>query len=124
MTGSTPLRRAVAAVAIIAFVPVGTAWPQGKLKRLGAKEIRAQIVGNVLTDGIHWSRHFQRNGTLASVDMGRKNIGRWKIEGDRLCLAIEVGEDFNCYEVLASGREVHLHVEDTGLDLEATIKKP
>ena len=125
MTGKLPLRRAfAAAVAIVALVPAGIAWSQSKPKKLSANEIRAQIIGNVLTDGIHWRRHFRWNGTLASVDMGKSSVGRWKIQGNQLCFAVQAGEDFDCYEILASGKEVHLHVEDTGLDLEATIKKP
>ena len=125
MTGKLPLRQALAAiVAIVALVPAGIAWPQSKPKQLSAKEIRARIIGNVLTDGVHWRRHFQRNGTLSSTDMGKSNIGRWKIQGNQLCFAVQIREDFDCYEVLASGKEVHLHVEDTGYDLEGRIERP
>jgi hypothetical protein len=125
MTEKPPLLQALAAtMAILALIPTGIAWSQSKPKKLSANEIRAQIIGNVLTDGIHWRRHFRRNGTLASVDMGKSNIGRWKIQGNQLCFAVQAGEDFDCYEILASGKEVHLHVEDTGYDLEARIEKP
>ena len=125
MTGKPPLLQALATtMAILALIPTGIAWSQSKPKKLSANEIRAQIIGNVLTDGIHWRRHFRRNGTLASVDMGKSSVGRWKIQGNQLCFAVQAGEDFDCYEILASGKEVHLHVEDTGYDLEARIEKP
>ena len=118
------LRALAVIVTVVALTPIGAALSQGKPKKLSAKEIRAQIIGNVLTDGIHWRRHFQRNGTLASFDMGKSNTGRWKIQGNQLCFAVQAGEDFDCYEILASGKEVHLHVEDTGYDLEGRIEKP
>ena len=125
MTGKPPLLQALAAtMSILALIPTGIAWSQSKPKKLSANEIRAQIIGNVLTDGVHWRRHFQRNGTLTSVDMGKSNIGRWRIQGNQLCFAVQVREEFDCYEVLTSGKEVHLHVEDTGYDLEGRIERP
>ncbi len=38
-----------------------------EFQRLSAREIRAQIIGNVITDEAHWSHHFRPNGILHSI---------------------------------------------------------
>ena len=53
--------------------------------RLSAQEIRATIIGNVITDDTHWSQHFRPDGTLHSMALARLRQGTWHIEGDTLC---------------------------------------
>jgi hypothetical protein len=53
--------------------------------RLSAREIRAQIIGNVITDDTHWSQHFRPDGTLHSIALARLRQGTWNIDGDTLC---------------------------------------
>ena len=53
--------------------------------RLSAHEIRAQIIGNVITDDTHWSQHFRPDGTLHAIALSRLRQGTWTIDGNTLC---------------------------------------
>ena len=53
--------------------------------RLSAQEIRARIIGNVVTDDTHWSQHFRPDGTLHVIALSRLRQGTWHIDGDALC---------------------------------------
>jgi hypothetical protein len=53
--------------------------------RLSAQEIRAKIIGNVITDDTHWSQHFRPDGTLHSIALSRLQQGTWSIDGNTLC---------------------------------------
>jgi len=53
--------------------------------RLSAREIRAQIIGNVITDDTHWSQHFRPDGTLHAIALSRLRQGTWHIDGNTLC---------------------------------------
>ena len=53
--------------------------------RLSAHEIRAQIIGNVITDDTHWSQHFRPDGTLHAIALARLRQGTWHLDGDALC---------------------------------------
>ena len=53
--------------------------------RLSAQEIRARIIGNVITDDTHWSQHFRPDGTLHAIALARLRQGTWTIDGDTLC---------------------------------------
>ena len=53
--------------------------------RLSAQEIRARIIGNVITDDTHWSLHFRPDGTLHAIALARLRQGTWTIDGDTLC---------------------------------------
>ena len=53
--------------------------------RLSAQEIRAKIIGHVITDDTHWSQHFRPDGTLHVIALSRLRQGTWKIDGQTLC---------------------------------------
>ena len=61
-----------------------------QFQRLSAREIRAQIIGNVITDETHWSHHFRPNGTLQSIVVSQLKQGTWKINGHTLCLTLTI----------------------------------
>jgi hypothetical protein len=69
--------------------------------RLSAQEIRAKIIGKVITDDAHWSHHFRPNGTVHSIVLAQHRQGTWKIEGNTLCLTLKTRRDQStgCYEV-------------------------
>ena len=56
-----------------------------RFHRLSAQEIRARIIGNVITDDTHWSQHFRPDGTLHAIALSRLRQGTWTIDGDTLC---------------------------------------
>jgi hypothetical protein len=93
-------------------------------QRIVGAQIQARFAGMELSDDVHWREHFDRGGTVKSVSMGRKRIGKWKIEKNELC--IDYGkEDSGCYEVWLAGKKVELR--RPGLDtpsLEGSLQKP
>ena len=71
-------------------------------QRLSAREIRAQIIGNVVTDEAHWSQHFRPDGTLHSIVVSQLRQGTWTIKGHTLCLTLTMRKQettTECYEV-------------------------
>jgi hypothetical protein len=56
-----------------------------EFQRLSAQEIRARIIGNVITDDTHWSQHFRPDGTLHALALSRLRQGTWHIDDDTLC---------------------------------------
>jgi len=52
-----------------------------EFQRLSAREIRAQIIGNVITDEAHWSHHFRPNGTLQSIVLSQRKQARGRSMG-------------------------------------------
>ena len=73
-----------------------------EFQRLSAREIRAQIIGNVITDEAHWSHHFRPNGTLQSIVVSQLKQGTWKINGPTLCLTLTIRKQTTtteCYEI-------------------------
>jgi hypothetical protein len=70
--------------------------------RLSAREIRAKIVGKVVTDEAHWSQHFRPDGTLHSIVLSQRKQGTWTIKGNALCLTLTTRKQETttaCYEV-------------------------
>ena len=83
---------------------------EDKFQKLTGAQIRAKFAGMELTDEVHWSDLYERNGTVLSSSMGRKRTGKWRVEKDELCVEFE-NEFEKCYEVRLSGRKVELRGE-------------
>ena len=78
-----------------------------KLKRLNAAEIRAIDIGNVITDGGHWSDRFEAGGTLIAVDLGVLKPGTWRLEGNEMCVVRKTRKPVKeCFEIWISSDEV------------------
>jgi len=75
---------------------------------LSAKEIRLKVIGRDLTDGVHWSWYYRVDGTLMSVEMGKRREGSWKIEDSKLCSTNGRNRQMECYEVWASDKNISL----------------
>src|SRR5262249_39714246 len=95
------------AVAILA----STATAAEKFKKLTGGQIRAHLVGMELTDNVHWRDLYQRNGTVMSISMGRKQTGKWRIEKDQFCIEFEKEPIPKCYDVWLSGNAIELRGE-------------
>ena len=60
-----------------------------------------------MTDEVHWSDVYGRNGTLTTYEMGDKRVGKWWVQKDELCQ--DRGKGLKaCYEVWISGKKVEL----------------
>ncbi len=96
-----PLAR-VTGIALALVLTVVYAQAAEEFQRLSAREIRAQIIGNVITDEAHWSQHFRPNGMLQSIVLSQRKQGTWKINGNILCLTLTMRKQkttTECYEV-------------------------
>jgi hypothetical protein len=96
-----PLAR-VTGIALGLVLTVVYAQAAEEFQRLSAREIRTQIIGNVITDEAHWSHHFRPDGTLQSIVLSQLKQGTWKINGNTLCLTLKKRKQdttTECYEV-------------------------
>jgi hypothetical protein len=101
--------------ASLALVVLATLAPSAaateKFQKLTAGQIRAKLTGMELTDSVHWRDSHQRNGTVMSTSMGRKRIGKWRVENNQLCIEFEKELIPKCYDVWLSGRQIELRRE-------------
>jgi hypothetical protein len=96
-----PLAR-VTGIALSLILTVVSAQADDPFHRLSAREIRAQIIGKVVTDDAHWSQHFRPDGTLHAIVLSQRKQGTWKINGHALCLTLTTGKQdttTECYGV-------------------------
>ena len=76
-------------------------------KHLNAAEIKARIIGKVVTDKVHWSDRYEPGGTLRAVDLGISKPGTWKLEGSEMCVVRKAKKAVSeCFEIWASGKEI------------------
>lgn len=95
-----------------------------KFQKLGGAQIRAKIAGMELSDGVHSRDAFQHNGTLTSHAMGKKTVGKWRIQRDELCLAPAKAEE-TCYAVWAAGKKIELRLKGSELPvMEGELSRP
>ena len=96
-----PLARVTGLALALVLTGVG-AQAADPYHRLSAREIRAQIIGHVVTDEAHWSQHFRPDGTLHSIVVSQLRQGTWTIKGHTLCLTLTTRQQdttTECYEV-------------------------
>ena len=96
------VRIAIACVVFAVSSPSSALDPA--YRQLSAKDIGKRLVGKAVTDDAHWSDHFHPDGVLQSYDLGRAGRGRWRVEGDELCLrraARKPAEE--CFEIWVGG---------------------
>jgi len=96
-----PLAR-VTGLALALVLTVVDAQGAEEYQRLSALAIRAQIIGNVVTDEAHWSQHFRPDGTLHSIVVSQLRQGTWRIKGHTLCLTLTMRQQATtteCYEI-------------------------
>ena len=93
----------------------------GGFVRLKGAEIRRTLIGKSLSDEVHWSFHYNANGTVTGMSMGKKVESRWRLAGDELC-ETEHSQPEACYEVWKRKDEVQLRPRGAGLPLEGTLR--
>jgi len=117
------MSKRVAAVTLVGAIMLATcARAEEKFQKLSGAQIRAKLVGMEVSDEVHWREVYERSGKVASMSMGRKRVGKWRIDKDQLCIEFEK-EPPNCYEVWVSGKKVKLQREGI-LPLEGVIGPP
>ena len=111
-------------IATTAAVSVGAVAAE-VFHKLSDAQIRSKFIGKQFTDEVHWGELYEANGKLTSDEMGRKRVGTWTIQSDRLCTDFGMEGRRNCYEVWMSGRKVELRVAgSTGDPVEGVLETP
>ncbi|MCX7170118.1 MAG: hypothetical protein NTY41_07420 [Proteobacteria bacterium] len=67
---------------------------------LTAAEIKATLVGQIATDGAHWSYYLKPDGGVNAISMGQKRKGHWVTRGNELCLTVPVNDQEECWTVV------------------------
>src|ERR1700730_1696018 len=115
-------------VAAAAMVGALSAWAlmavaAEKLQKLSGTQIQGKFAGMEVTDDVHWADVYERGGTLRSFSMGRKSVGKWRVQKDELC--IDRGkDDGGCFEVWLAGKNVELRRQGSTLPLQGVLQKP
>ena len=110
---------ALATAAIMCAAP--TADAADAFRKLGDAEIKAKIAGMEITDDIHWTEQYMRDGSFKSWFMSRQLKGKWRAEGGQLCID-DGTPDAGCKEVWLSGMKVEFRFE-AGRVLEGMLQK-
>lgn len=98
---------------LLALNPVFAA---DNFKRLSAAEIRARIVGKVVTDESHWSDRFEPNGTLKAIELGVSKPGTWKLAGNEMCVVRKARKPVTeCFEIWVFTDQVEYRRDGTTL---------
>ena len=87
---------------------------EGGFRKLTQAQIRAQLAGREVTDGVHWAEQYMRDGTFKAFHMGKATTGRWYARDGELCLEGATRER-ECKEVWLSGAKVEFRVPGSGL---------
>src|SRR5262249_23539275 len=110
-------------IIVLAGAVASAAAGAEKFQKLSGAQIRAKLAGMEITDEVHWSGVYGRDGTLTTFSMGRKSVGKWSVKNDELCY--DGGKDFQgCYQVWISGKKVELRREGSSLPLEGVLQPP
>jgi len=93
---------------LLTFLVIATsAQATSQSSPLHAKEIRHRLVGKVISDHAHWHYYLKRDGSIDGEELTRPRKGRWRLEGDRLCITIVDGAaPDECWEVAQQGQHL------------------
>jgi hypothetical protein len=112
----------VTAAVVVALSVEASVEAAENFRKLTGAQIQAKIAGMEITDEVHWGDVFERNGTLITISLGRKTIGKWWVQKDELCLD-RGKDDGGCYQVWLSGKKVELRREGSRLPLEGVLQQ-
>ena len=115
---------AFTALAVLAQLTAQAA-AEDKFQKLTGTQIRAKLAGMKITDQVHWFDIYQPNGTIASIEMGNKRTGTWRVQNDLLCTDHGKDAESVCQEVWLSGTKIEMRRPGSTLPLlEGVLEKP
>ena len=91
------------------------------VRTLTGAQIRAAFTGKQLTDEVHYRFVYDSDGTLRTFSMGAKQVGKWRIQKDEICLYVKEMED-GCYRVTQSGKRFELKPTGLGGPLDGILE--
>ncbi len=109
--------------AVLAALSLSAAAAQETSERLSGEQIRSRVIGRDITDEIHWWRYLRADGALVSIDLGREQVGRWRVEDDLLCMSEESAAETECFQVWVRDDKVTLRLDDGRTELVGFIRK-
>lgn len=113
---------AALATGVGSFVALDASFAAAEtLRTLTGAQIRTAFTGRQLTDEVHYRFVYESDGTLRSYSMGVKQVGKWRIEKDDLCLFLQEAED-SCYRVSQSGKRFELTPTGLGGPLDGILE--
>lgn len=126
MPRSPTIRIEIVAVAMgfLALTSMSAA-DDGRFRRLRSDAIRTTFAGRSVGDDAHWAYHFEPNGVLDVMDLGRRYSGRWRVSRGELCMdVVSKGKtETDCYEPWISGG--HVRFERDGITVfEGSFQAP
>ncbi len=90
-------------------------------RALKGAQIRKAFAGKQLTDEVHYRFVYESDGTLRSYSMGVKQVGKWRVESDELCLMFEESEN-GCYRVSQYGSRFELTPTGLGGSIDGILE--
>ncbi|EQM88079.1 TPA: hypothetical protein ACOEN9_001809 [Stenotrophomonas maltophilia] len=73
------------------------------------KDLQSLFSDHELSDGVHYTNQFRRDGSVIGVDMGERFNGTWKVKGPCLCYAwVRPAGQNECFGVKRRGNEVRM----------------
>jgi hypothetical protein len=118
--------RGMAAVTVVTLGLAASAlsgYAADKFQKLSGAQIRAKLTGMEMTDNVHFADVFGANGGLRTYAMGQKKDGKWRVEGDELC--VDRGkDDGGCYQVWISGKNVEFRRAGLPAAFEGVLQHP
>ena len=117
------MSRLVRTTVLIAVVIVTAgAFGAERFQKLSGTQIHAKFAGMEMTDNTHFSDVFGASGMLESYGMGKKKIGKWRVQKDELC--VDRGkDDGGCYQVWMAGKKIEFRHEGSDFAIQEGVLK-
>jgi hypothetical protein len=99
-------------LSLLSLAAIGNACAEDKFRRLKTAEIKALIVGKIITDDYHWTDVFNADGTVGGHQLGEAQTGSWKLNKSGQICAVRTtshkpkGIEPDCVEIWVRGNEV------------------
>src|SRR5262245_59743879 len=116
--------RAIRFSCLIATLLLGStllALAADKFRRLGDAAIKSTLSGKEITDDVHWTEQYMRDGSYRAWFMSKATKGTWRTEKGQLCIA-DGTPDAGCKEVWVSGSKVQFRFKD-GRVMDGVLQK-
>ena len=94
------MKKALRLTALLAGMLAGSAHADGK--KLSGDEIQALLAGNTVTAS-DYVEFYDAGGTLRGAEKGGKYDGSWRVDGDKVCIAVPAYKYNECLTIRKEG---------------------
>jgi hypothetical protein len=96
------MNKALGVLALIAGMLAGGAHADGK--KLSGEEIQALLAGNTVKAS-DYVEFYDASGALRGAEKGGTYAGSWRIEGDKVCIAVPAYKYDECLTIRKEGEK-------------------